>query len=197
MNGDVQHVEATGGAHELGHLQKEWKWFFILGLALIFLGTIALGSCYFVTMVTVVMFGVLILMGGIAQVISAFWAGKWSGFLLHLLIGILYIIAGFIIVDAPDKSAALLTLVMAAFFFVSGIFRIVTALSLRIPGWGWVLLNGIVTLLLGILIYKGWPATGESIIGLFVGIELIFNGWYWVMMGLGLKNAGEGESAAA
>jgi uncharacterized membrane protein HdeD (DUF308 family) len=71
----------------------------------------------------------------------------------------------------------------------SGVFRIVFALSERFAGWPWVLLNGAVTLMLGFLIYKQWPASGLWVIGLFVGIELIFNGWAWVMLALGLRRA--------
>ena len=137
------------------------------------------------------MFGMIMLIGGISQVVSAFWAGKWSGFLLQVLVGILYVVVGFIVIDAPVGSAASLTLVIAAFLFIGGMVRIVVALVDRFTGWGWVLLNGAVTLLLGLLIYKQWPLSGLFVIGLFVGIEMIFNGWYWVMLALGLKKLPE------
>jgi uncharacterized membrane protein HdeD (DUF308 family) len=188
--------------HELGRLKKDWWWFLILGAGLVLLGMIALGSAYFVGLVTVVLFGVLLLVGGVAQVISAFWAGKWSGFLLHLLIGLFYAVAGMLIVDAPENALEMLTLLIAAFLIVSGIFRIATALSLQFNNWGWVLLNGTVSLLLGILIYRQWPTSGEWVIGLFVGIEMIFNGWTWIMVSLSLKRlsrlaAAEEETQAA
>ena len=90
---------------------------------------------------------------------------------------------------------------IAAFLIVSGIFRVATALSLQFNNWGWVLLNGTVSLLLGILIYRQWPTSGEWVIGLFVGIEMIFNGWTWIMVSLSLKRlsrlAAAGEEAQA
>ena len=80
-----------------------------------------------------------------------------------------------------------MTLIIAIFLIISGIFRIVSALSERFTGWGWVLLNGGVSLLLGLLIYKQWPLSGLWVIGLFVGIDLIFNGWAWIMLSLAMR----------
>ena len=175
--------------HELAHMQDNWWWFLALGIGWIVLGTISLSCTPFTTFVTVALFGVIMLIGGISQVVSAFWAGRWSGFLLQVLVGILYVVVGFMVIDAPVASAASLTLVIAAFLFIGGMIRIVVAMAERFPGWGWVLLNGAVTLLLGLLIYKQWPLSGVFVIGLFVGIEMIFNGWYWVMLSIGLKKS--------
>ena len=112
---DVAADTGTCITHELEKLQKQWWCFLLLGVAMIILGTLALGSSFFVTVVTVVFFGVLMLIGGMAQVISAFWAGDWGGMLLHLLIGLMYIIVGFFIIDAPVEGAAGLTLVVSVF----------------------------------------------------------------------------------
>ena len=183
--------------HELAELKKDWWWFLLLGIALIVLGIIALGAVFYVSLVTVVFFGVLLLIGGIGEIVSSFWAGKWSGFLLHLLVGILYAVTGYLIVDRPVESLGTHTLLLAAFFIVSGAFRVVASLSLRFTNWGWTLLNGVVSAVLGILILKQLPESALWVIGLFVGIEMIFNGWSWVMLALGVKNAPlPGEPAA-
>jgi uncharacterized membrane protein HdeD (DUF308 family) len=174
-------------AQELQLLRGHWRWFLALGIMMVVIGMVAIGSAVVATKVATWLFGFLLLIGGISQIISAFWAGRWSGTLVHLLIGILYTIVGLLVTDRPEDAAVELTLIMAFFFIVSGIFRIVFALSERFTGWGWVLFNGVVTLLLGILIYKQWPYAGLWIIGLFVGIELIFNGWAWIMLSLGLR----------
>jgi uncharacterized membrane protein HdeD (DUF308 family) len=198
MNTETQ-TAVTRTGHELERLKNDWCWFLTLGIGLVALGVIALGATCFAGLVAVVMFGVLLLMAGTAQVISAFWAGRWSGFLLHLLIGVFYIVTGLLIVDAPADALSALTLLLASVFIVAGVFRIASALTLRFHDWAWVLLNGVVTLLLGVLIYRQWPASGEWVIGLFIGIELVFNGWTWVMVGLGLRRlalpAEEGEAA--
>jgi uncharacterized membrane protein HdeD (DUF308 family) len=80
-------------------------------------------------------------------------------------------------------------LIIAIFLIVSGIFRIVFAVSERFTGWGWVLLNGVVTLFLGMMIYKQWPASGLWVIGIFIGIDLIFNGWAWIMLSIASRRA--------
>jgi uncharacterized membrane protein HdeD (DUF308 family) len=175
--------------HELAVLQREWWWFLLLGIALIVLGTVAIGSAVLVTTATMIFFGLLLLAAGIAQLVGAFWAGRWSGFLLTLLVSLFYILTGFFMVDAPVESAMAITLLLALTFFVTGIFRIVAALTLRFHHWGWPLLNGVISVLLGTMIYKQWPASGVWVIGLFIGIELIFNGWAWVMLAIGLKLA--------
>ena len=76
----------------------------------------------------------------------------------NLLVGILYVMAGMAIRDAPVESSALLTMFIAAFFIVVGIFRVVVSLVERFPQWGWALLNGVVTLLAGVIIYDTFPS---------------------------------------
>ncbi len=175
--------------HELAEMQQHWWWFLVLGIGWAILGTIAMACTPFISLVTVALFGIVMVIGGIAQVVSAFWAGKWSGFMLQILVGILYVIVGYILVDKPSEGAAGLTLLIAAFLMVGGLVRIVVSMSERFTGWGWALLNGSVSLLLGLLIYRQWPLSGLFVIGLFVGIEMVFNGWYWIMLAIGLKKA--------
>ncbi len=175
--------------HELAAMQQHWWWFLILGISLAVLGAVAIGSAPFVTAVTVAVFGFIMVVGGMAQVVSAFWAGKWSGFMLQLLVGILYAVVGFILVEKPLEGAAGFTLLIAAFLLVGGLIRIVYSMSERFTLWGWSLLNGAVTLLLGLLIFREWPLSGLFAIGMFVGIEMIFNGWYWIMLAIGLRKA--------
>jgi uncharacterized membrane protein HdeD (DUF308 family) len=74
------------------------------------------------------------------------------------------------------------------FLMFDGLFRIVTAISVRYPNWGWMLLNGVVSLVLGIMIWRQWPLSGLWVIGLFVGIQMIFNGWSFVMLAVAAKN---------
>ncbi|MBN2473424.1 MAG: HdeD family acid-resistance protein [Pirellulales bacterium] len=173
---------------ELDCFRRQWLWLLALGIALTTLGTVAVASSFFVSIVTVVMFGVLLLIGGVVQIVNSFWIGKWGGLLLHLLMGIFYAVVGVLIIDAPLEGAIALTLLVAMFLIVGGLFRIVSAMMLRFRNWGWPLLNGFVSLLLGILIYRQWPASGLWVIGLFVGIEMIFNGWSWVMLAIDVRS---------
>lgn len=186
-------------AQELETLREHWKWFLALGIAMVVVGTIAIGwACIATVTVGVVwFFGFLMLGSGIATIISSFSAGKWSGTLIHLLLGVLYSLVGLMIIDQPESAAIQITLIIAIFLIVGGVIRIVFALVERFPGWGWVLLNGAVTLLAGLLIYKNWPLSGLWVIGLFVGIDLILNGWTWIALSLAVRKKAPEQLAAA
>lgn len=165
-------------------LRRNWGWFVALGIIQIILGLIALGTSVVVTLVSVVLFGWLLLIGGVLSVVHAFWERQWSGFFIDLAVGILDVVVGFMVVGNPVASAETLTLLIAMFLFMGGIFRIVAALTGHFHHSFWVLLNGIVTLALGIMIWRQWPLSGLWVIGLFIGIDLIFYGWSLLMVGL-------------
>ena len=175
-----QAIQLTGSEE----LRRYWGWYLALGIVLIVLGTIAIGSTFVMTIASVFFFGWLLIIGGIMEVIHAFWHKRWAGFFLDLLTGALYIIAGWMMVTNPAESALLLTLIIAMFLVFEGVFRIVAALAARYPHWGWVMLNGIISLILGIMIWRQWPYSGLWVIGLFVGIEMLLNGWSLVMLSL-------------
>lgn len=176
-------------ASEIAALRDYWGWFLGLGIAMIVAGSFALGwSCITeVTFSITWMFGFLMLASGIGEIIGSFWVGRWSGMLIHLLIGVLYALVGMMIIDQPESAAIQITLIIAIFLMISGAFRVVFAVSEQFPGRGWVLVNGAITFMLGLIIYKQWPASGLWVIGLFIGIDLVFNGWAWVMLALGLR----------
>ncbi|MGA8139711.1 MAG: HdeD family acid-resistance protein [Desulfobaccales bacterium] len=165
-------------------LQKNWGWLLALGIISIILGILALGSSAFFTIASMIFFGWILLIMGILELVYSFWQRHWGGFFLHLLNGILAGVAGVILIGNPAASALILTLMLAMFFMVAGLFRIIAALYMRFPTWGWRLFNGIVSLLLGILLWAQWPWTGLWAIGMFIGVELIFSGWASVMLAL-------------
>lgn len=172
----------------LEELSKRWGWFFGLGILLILLGTIAVGSSVIMTLATMVFIGWLMIFGGVLQAGHAWTCKGWGGFFLDLLTGILYAVAGFMIVANPGASAVALTLLISMFLIFGGIFRIAVAVSVRFQNWGWLLLHGVVNLLVGIAIWQQWPLSGLWVIGLVVGIDMVFNGWSLVMLGLAAKN---------
>ena len=161
-------------------LRKNWGWVLALGIALIVLGTVALGAAVFTTVVSVIFFGWLLIIAGVGEV-ERLWQRAWQGFFLDLLTGVLYFVVGLMLVVEPLVAAATLTLLAAALLF-AGAMRIALSLSTHFQHWVWLLLNGIVTLALGILILRGWPETGYWVIGMFIGIDLLFYGWSLVML---------------
>jgi uncharacterized membrane protein HdeD (DUF308 family) len=189
--------------HELGRLRKEWWYFLIVGILLVIGGTASIAYPWFTSVGVVMFLGAVLIVSGVAMIISAFWAGKWGAFLVQILVGLLYVVAGYVITDAPLTSVALLTLMLAGFFVVAGGFRIVSALVDRYPQWGWALINGVVTLMLGLIIFRMFKQLPEEptavlwIIGLMVGIELLFNGWTWIMLSFAIKNLPDPEEKDA
>jgi uncharacterized membrane protein HdeD (DUF308 family) len=169
------------------HLKKCWGWFLALGFALIVLGTLAIGAAVLTTFATVVVFGSLLIAGGVVQIVNAFLARGWRGFFVHLLAGMLHLLLGVLMIEYPGKAAEGLTLLLALAFLVGGSIRIVIALTERFPDWGWVLVNGIITAVLGIAIWRRLPESSFVVIGVFVGIDLLFNGWSWVMLAMIVK----------
>lgn len=156
-----------------------------LGIALIALGSLAIYSVVFATFATVIFFAWLLIFAGFIQFGHALYAREWSGFFLQLAVGIFALVAGILILFRPVAGAATLTLLLSFMFIAQGTLRIIMALSKKkLAYWGWILFSGILTLALGIMILFEWPYSGLYIIGLFVGIDLIFNGWGLVMLSM-------------
>jgi len=120
----------------------------------------------------------LILLIGFAHLVYAFAARSVSGFLWRLLLGIVYIAGGVYLAMHPVISLVSLTLVLAAIFFAEGLMQILAYFSLRaLPGSGWILIDGIVTLLLGLMVGLSWPSASAWAIGTIVGINFLFSGF--------------------
>jgi uncharacterized membrane protein HdeD (DUF308 family) len=177
----------SGPAEELEQLHKSWRCLLAIGITLIVVGALAI--CYPVaaTITTVELFGILLLMSGVVEIASGIWARRWAGFFPRLLCGLLYLFLGVVLLDRPLLAATGYTLVMAVFFVASGLFRVVLAVGQRFSGWAWVALNGAITLLLGVLIWRDMPESALWVIGTFVGIDLVFSGLSWVMVALSAR----------
>jgi uncharacterized membrane protein HdeD (DUF308 family) len=174
---------------ELSSFSKSWRWILGWGIGFTILGMLAISFAAFTTLLSVVLVGGLILVSGLFILIDTLhcWQGK-SDFSLRCWMGVLYSLVGLILIFGPEMSSVALTLALAIFFIIIGIARIFSSTSLKLPKWQWGLVNGIITLLLGILIMAEWPASGLFIIGLFIGIDLILFGWTYVMIALFLKD---------
>lgn len=185
-------------ARLFGELKRNWGWLLALGILFLLLGIAGLGMTFSMTVASVMFFGVLLLIGGIAQLIEAFKTKGWKGIVWQLLIGGLYVVAGVVTIQNPVDASLALTLMLSWIIIGIGILRIILAIQHRATkGWGWSLAGGIVTLLLGLMILARWPVSGLWAIGLFVSIELIVNGWSTIFLALAAKNAPEQDPAAS
>jgi uncharacterized membrane protein HdeD (DUF308 family) len=169
-------------------LRAKSGWIVALGVVYAIAGVIALGSVVFATVVSVFIVGIMMLIAGVAEVFNAFQIKTWGKFFLWLLLGALYIVAGFVTFENPLLAAAVLTLVLGFSLLASGVMRIVLAFSMKdeMP-WIWVAVSGVITLLLGLIILAHWPVSSLYILGLFLGIDLVIAGVGWIGIGLGLK----------
>jgi len=170
-------------------LVHNWGWFLAFGIVLVLIGFLAIARAVAATVVSMLFFGWLLVIAAGIEIVQAIMVGKWVGLYHHWLGAILFGVLGALIVWRPLVSAEIVTLLMGAFFLVAGLFQVITPLVVSLPEWGWHVLNGIITLVLGILILAQWPVSGLWVIGLFVGIELIFYGAAWIALALRLRAA--------
>jgi uncharacterized membrane protein HdeD (DUF308 family) len=166
----------------LDEVHKHWFWYLALAVFMTFLGVLAIGWSFATTLVSMAFLGWLLVIGGVVEIGHAFWKRKWSGFFLDLLAGILYGGIGFLVLANPGLSAVALTFGIAVLLLFGGLFRFVAALALDPPHGSWVILSGAVSMLLGLMIWKQWPMSGLWVIGLFIGIDLVFNGVALMML---------------
>jgi len=189
--------ETTEASHQplgaLEELHRHWALFLSVGVALMALGIVATLTAGLSTIVAVDFFGWILVIAGAGVTLHAFWAKRWSGFFLQLFSGLLYLVAGWMLATHGELSAIALTLVIAISFVVQGAFRIGAALSTRIDGWDGLLVSGIITLLLGLMIWSEWPLSGVWVIGLFVGIDMFFYGGWFVSLALAVRTLGRAQ----
>ena len=164
-----------------------WGWFLAFGLGLVLLGILAIVRSVAATVVSMLFFGWLLLFAAGIEVVQAIMVGKWAGLFQHWLSAALFGVLGALIIGRPLVTAEILTLLIGAFFLVAGAFQLITPFVISLPEWGWHALNGLITFVLGILILAQWPVSGLWVIGLFLGIELVFYGAAWVAVALRLR----------
>jgi len=173
---------------ELAPLRAKSGWIVALGVVYLIAGFIALGSVAMATVASVYFVGIMMILAGVVEIAHAFQVKSWGKFVLWLLLGVLYVVAGFAAFENPLLAAAVLTLVLGVALVVSGIMRIILAFGMKegMP-WMWIVLSGVITLLLGLIILSHWPVSSVYVLGLFLGIDLVFAGVGWIALGLGLR----------
>jgi uncharacterized membrane protein HdeD (DUF308 family) len=173
----------------LEEVRRHWLWFLVLGIALVVLGVLAITMAWLAALTLVLFLGFLLIVSGVFELVHAFYARGWSGFFLDLLLAVLDIVVGVLLVLRPELSVAVLTLLLAVFLLVGGLFRTVAAVMLRFPSWGWAVAGGVVTVLLGVLILVEWPESALWVLGTFLGIDLMLRGWMWIMLAITARQA--------
>lgn len=185
----------TASAFETQQVRHNWGWFLALGVLLVVLGVLCLSSTVLATLLTTGLLGALAIIGGVELIVSAFWGENGWGIALRIVIGILFVLAGWSLLTRPVIGALTLTAIIGWFFLFSGMLDVIIALMEHVRGWGWGVINGLVTLLLGVLLLASWPASGLIAIGLFLGIRLLLSGILWISASIGARAALPPQSA--
>jgi len=179
--------------HSLGDsikaLRAKWGWIVALGVIFMIAGVIALGSVVAATESAVLIVGIMMIMAGVAEIIAAFNVKDWGKAIFWGLLGVLYVAAGIIAIMNPFAAATILTLFLGIALIAGGVVRMFLAWHMREAGkpWGWIVVSGIISVLLGAMIIAHWPYSSFYVLGIFLGIDLIFIGSSWLTIGLALK----------
>jgi uncharacterized membrane protein HdeD (DUF308 family) len=179
-------------AHSLDNssapLRAKSGWVVALGVVYLLAGLVALSSVALATVVSVFIVGIAMVVAGVAEVINALQMKSWSKFLLWLLLGGLYIVAGILTFENPLLTAKLLTLLLSLFLLASGITKIILAFSMKVGASWLVFLSGLITVIVGAVILAHWPVESLYVLGIFLGVDLVVAGVSWISIGLGLKS---------
>lgn len=167
-------------ASELGDRTQPVWLCLLLGIVFIIAGVLVLGDVVLFTIVSAFFIGICAIAVGIFEIIHAFWTKGWGGFIWQIILGILYVIAGYTLVTQPVTGALVLTWLLAIVLIASGIVRIFLGFKFWANAGWFLLLSGVFGIIAGLIILSGWPVTGLWIIGLVLGFDLIFHGIGWI-----------------
>lgn len=155
----------------------------VIGVLLVILGLIAIARPIYATIASTVVFGWLFIFAGIAQIVYAFRSQGAGQIIWKLLLGVLYLGAGIVVLSNVFSGAIALTLILGITIFVQGALQVILAFGIRpARSWGWVLFSGILGIILGIFIWSEWPFNADWLIGLLVGINLLFDGIWMITL---------------
>lgn len=170
-------------------VKRHWGWFLAVGIATVLLGIAALAFPWVATLAVELLVGWILVLYGVLGVIHALRNARWNGYLFSLFGALLALCAGALLVFYPMTGVLSLTLLIVVFFLAAGTFRVLLALRLRpADHWGWLLVSGLLAITLAILIVVQWPEAAAWIIGLMLGIDLIFAGSASILLAMAARN---------
>jgi uncharacterized membrane protein HdeD (DUF308 family) len=160
-----------------------------VGILMIITGILAIGSPLVAGLSVSVFVGLMLLIAGIGRLVLAFRAGSFGRGMLSAIVGIIMAVAGVLMISSPGAGLATLTIFLASYLLIAGIFEIAGSFEIRpAKGWGWTLFSGIVAVLLGFMIWGQFPVSGAWAVGLLVGLQMLFSGIALIMLGSGTRS---------
>jgi len=181
FNTEMQHMQQQ----MQNYLQTHWQLFLAEGIFFIFLGLCAIVVPQVFTVATVIFLGWILLFGGIVHVGRTFMFSSMPGFGWWLFMGILQIFIGYLFITRPVAGAVTLTMLLTVFFALEGIAKISIALMMRpLANWGLILFSGLTALVFALVIWISWSESAQWLLGLFLGMNMLFLGWSMVKISL-------------
>ncbi|MCK7622733.1 DUF308 domain-containing protein [Streptomyces sp. RS10V-4] len=181
----VRGSRSSGRGPTAARLGRSFGLLAVLGAVLVLAGIVGLIYVAAATLTTMLLFGWLLLIGGVVGLAHAVQSRGSNFFWLAVVVAALNIAAGVVVLRRPEASAAALTMFAALLFLAGGLFRLVGAVVVRGPQFGWTLLQGVIGLLLGIAVLANWPHSSLYVIGCFFSLALLFDGLGLLAMGIG------------
>ena len=157
-------------------VRKSWMWFLVAGTVLMLLGAACIVKSQTATTFSILALGWVLAISGVVWLVGAFQTWTWGGFFVYLLNAIIRGVTGYLLIRHPDAGAEGVTMVLAALFIVSGLFRSIVAGKIQFPRWGWTVFAGLVSVALGVYLLATWASTSTFFLGLAIGIDLVFDG---------------------
>jgi uncharacterized membrane protein HdeD (DUF308 family) len=177
-------------------LAKNWKLLVAGGILAIILGLIAIILPLLASLTITIVVGILLLIGAVGFIADAISGGTTWHRIGRIILAIIYVVAGVWLLINPIEGTITLTIVLIVFFLISGIFRIIAGLQARgNPGSGWLIVNGVLSIVIALLVWADFPSSAEWAVGLLVGIALLFDGIAFLTTGLAGKKAAESGSS--
>ena len=184
MNNQVQSLRNTLAEG----LRENAGWAIGVGIVMIIAGVLSLILPFAAGLAVTAVIGATLLAGGVVQMLLAFKAGAFGRGLMIFLLGLLGAVAGIYTLMQPVAALASLTLLLAAYFIATGVLAAIAAFQVRpSQGWGWMLANGIITILLGVMITSQWPLSGAWAAGILVGVHLLSGGAALAALGFAVR----------
>jgi len=180
----------------LDKIHDSWGWFLALGIAFMALGAVCIIGDVTATLVSVLAFGWLLLIGAVAALVQSFRTREWSGFFLYFLTALLRGFTGYLLIRYPFSGELGLTLLLASLFIVAGIFRATGSTTLRFPNWGWSAASGVLSVVLGGILLYQLPVTSIWFIGFAIGVDFIFDGASLAALGMAVRHVPAGRDFA-
>jgi uncharacterized membrane protein HdeD (DUF308 family) len=180
------------GLVDLAEAREHPGRFVALGVVLATLGALAILVPLATTLVTVLVIGWLLVVGGIAEAAHAVIDRRRGRSGWEIVSALIHVVAGALVIAFPLTAKLAVTLVLTAFLIGDGVLKIIRAVQHRgFPAWGWLLFDGIAALVLGVLLWLHWPSAAVWALGLLVGINLFFGGVSMLAIGLGARQAAQ------